>query len=347
MKLSTENKRAFSLIELSIVIIIISILLVGTMSASIVALDNAKYKVTRDRMQQIYKALGNYLLVNKALPCPASILELKTSANYGIASASSGSCDGTPGVYIGTGSYSSHLAYGMVPTQTLGLSSDMAEDGFGSKITYIVSSGFTDPSLVDETRGFGSIYPAANFNNVTEQFITIKQNSGAAWVTNSNEAIFVLISHGSNKKGAFNSNSNAQNELSSDVNEQNNYAIDFNNSSNPTANFYNINNYFTFGFDGSDEFDDVVFYKSRNAMVMDFNAMSLIACGDNSGDNHDDYIINSQTFTWPQAYYNQIVAANETCVSADVNYNKTVTRPTKRCGAFGIWQEGAIYPCGE
>lgn len=336
-----KSKTAFSLLELSIVILIVSILIVGSMSASVVAINNARYKVTKDRTKEIYKAMGNYLLVNKALPCPASIIALKTSSSYGTAGIASGVCNGGSGVYVGTGTDSADLVYGTIPTQTLGLSADMAEDGFGSKFTYIVAAGFTNPVLAGITSGFGSINPATGF-------ITVKENLdlGTTFQVDTNDAIFVIISHGSNKYGAFNNNSSEQNAVSTDTDEQNNYATTFSGTTNGTADFYDTNSYFTASSVSSDSFDDVVFYKTRNAMLMDFNALSLIVCNSNST-NYGDYTVGSTTFTWPETYYDQIVSSNSatTCDAALSGYGKTVTSPTKRCGAFGVWQAGTINAC--
>jgi len=347
-------KTAFSLLELSIVILIVAILIVGSMSASVVAINNAKYKVTKDRVKEIYKAMGSYLLVNKALPCPASITDLKSNSSYGESGTEPGVCNAGSGVYAGGfGSLAEDLVYGAIPIKALGLSADMAEDGFGSKFTYVVSAAFTNPDISDDNdRGFGNIYPASGFTEATAKFITVKENlGGSSFQTDTNEAIFVIISHGNNKSGAFNSNSATQNSASTDEDEQNNYATAFTGSSGGTANFYSSNNYFTSSSPNSDVFDDVVFYKTRNAMLMDFDALSLIVCGstatNNSNDNHGDYLISGSLteFIWPQTYYDQIAVSTTSCSTADAAYITTVTYPTKKCGAFGVWQAGAINPC--
>lgn len=332
-------KKAFSLIELSIVILIISILIVGSMSASITAMNNAKYKVTRDRMAEIYKAMGNYLLTNKALPCPASLVDLKSSSpNYGISGTAAGACNGGAGVYVGGAS--SQLAYGMVPVQTLGLNTDMGEDGFGNRFTYIVAKAFTQPSVtIDDTTGFGRAPETG--------MITVKESLGSSvFQLNTNDAIFVIISHGANKFGAFNSNSATQNAASLDADEIANYGSSFGSGS------VTLNSYFVSSSVNSDLFDDVLLYKTRNTMVLDFNAMSLVVCKEIlsttlSTDTNNYYSITGigSSFTWPQTYYNQVASSTTTCSSANPAYISTVTNPTKRCGAFGVWQAGVISPC--
>ena len=78
----TTSNTAFTVIELSVVILIIAILMFGSFSSTGIV-NNAKEKVTKDRIDVVYKALGNFLLINKRLPCPASILNPRRGANYG------------------------------------------------------------------------------------------------------------------------------------------------------------------------------------------------------------------------------------------------------------------------
>src|SRR3989338_7419279 len=106
-------KKAYSLIELSIVILIISILITGALTVSVGSVNNAKIKNTNDRLQQVYKALGNFLVANKRMPCPASLKKIKTTdSDYGAEVGSQGACSGS-GVYQST--TSANLVYGMVP----------------------------------------------------------------------------------------------------------------------------------------------------------------------------------------------------------------------------------------
>ncbi len=332
-------KKAFSLLELSIVILIISILIVGSMTASVSAISNAKYKLTRDRVNEVYKAIGNYLLTNKALPCPAPITGLKASdASYGIAG-NSGECTNVSGVYANAGGT---IVYGMIPVQTLGLNTDMAEDGFGTKFTYAVAKAFTDPSLItSDATGFGRATPTG--------IISVKEslNGITTWQNNTNDAILVIISHGNNQFGGFNNNSSSQNSASSDLAEQYNYGTSFTGSSvTLAANFVSsaVN---------SDVFDDILFYKTRNAILLDFNAMSLVVCrAESTTDNTCDAgspctwhnCNNGGACAWPQTYYNQIAVSSNPC---STGYTSTVSNPTRKCGAFGIWETKHINPCTQ
>lgn len=341
LKKSSKNyKSAFSLIELSIVILIVSILVAGGLTVSVSKINSMKVEAAQKRIDTIYKALGVYLVANKALPCPASIIEVKThSADYGKVVGAAGNCSGT-GVYKPA---DTNLFYGMVPVQALGLEAEMAEDGFGSKFAYVVDERFT----LAGSSGFG-----ANSNNSglmtikeitsagTEQ-ITI-QDSVVAPVTQG--AIFLIISYGANKSGAFNANSATQNARSSDAYEMSNDLGILTPAFDAT---------FIKSSKSGDVFDDIVFYKTRNALVSDFNALDLIFCSSgnaNNGNPANNISYGADTMTWPTSTYGKVVSAtgktsivnNGNCPSG---YTASVDKPTKKCGAYGIWEAGTINPC--
>lgn len=328
-KINQERSRGFSLIELSIVILIISILISGALTVSVKKINNIKEDLTRDHIDKIYKALGHYVSVNGKLPCPASIIEVKTnSTSYGAVVGADGDCKGS-GVYAST--TSTELVYGMVPVQILGLGSDVAQDGFGSKIAYIVDRRFTDVAQ------FG--LAASNSGLMTVQELT----SNDLIQTNADDIILSLISHGANEAGAFNSNSSTQNSRSSDIDELNN---DLGTITTP-----NYDDTLIYSSARSEVFDDIVFSKSRNSLVSDFGDLNLIVC-EPGATNNDDVTYDTETMTWPQAKYGQIVAATGSTPGPSTgecpsDYTATVDKPTKRCGAFGVWDVGAINPCVE
>jgi prepilin-type N-terminal cleavage/methylation domain-containing protein len=283
MKLLKKSKTAFSLIELSIVILIISILISGILSNSVSSVNNARVRTTNERLQQIYQAMGNYLVKNNSLPCPAVIAAI-----------------------IYTSNTAAKLVYGMVPVRDLGLADEMAEDGFGDKIAYVVNSDFTSNTT------FGD-----NTLNISANNITLNDKPGGVTHTITDNAIFALISYGSNKFGAFPANAAVQNEGSvDDTDEQGNYISGI---SGATADFGPA---FVASSSSSQIFDDVILGKTRDQMVQDFSAFSTIFCAADPG------VLDS--YSWGQGKYGEaVVATSPAC--GDSSY------PIKKCGAFGVW----------
>lgn len=324
------NKKAFSLIELSIVIVIISILLSGALSIVTTTSNKSKIRTTNNNISEIYKALKVYLVANKRLPCPAPITAVKsTDTNYGHSSGAAGSCSES-GVY--GSNINTTIVYGMVPVKDLGLSIDMAEDGFGSKFSYVVDARYT--GLYTDSTNFGS-------DDSLYELIEIKEVTSAGATEISKEttfnAIFAVISYGANKSGAFNANSSSQNSASTDTYEIANGIV-------PTDSITatlgdNSTPYRIYSYAGrSDVFDDIILYKTRNMLVAEADAFNLIKCP--AGVNQSLY---GDTIVWPEGEYGQAVPAVTDCPSA--GYQKTIKHPTKRCGAFGEWQDGVVDPC--
>lgn len=312
-----NRKKAFSLIELSIVIVIASILITGALSVSVNAVNNSKSKVSKDRIAEIYRALGNYLVANKKLPCPAPITDLKsTTATYGTA-ASTSLCASTSGV--SQSSTSSNLMRGMVPVKTLGLPYDMAEDGFGDKFEYVV-----DKNLTVASSGSSSDFGTASTMN-----IAIYEKPGSSANQIESAAAFAIISLGGNKSGAYPSDMSARNTISTDTEEAYNTP-----SSTSNDTLYTSTLYVSSG--NSDVFDDVVFYKTRSSLVTDFNALSLIPCASATE------TLYGTTITWPLAWYDQVAVSSTACPAGYTSGGATY--PTKRCGAFGAW-DVVINPC--
>ena len=303
---SAKQNKAFSLIELSIVLLIISIIASSALSISTNSIINNKIKVTNDRINQLYKAIGNFLVINGRIPCPASLIKNKINdPDYGREVGSDTNCMGS-GVYQST--YNAKLIIGAIPVKALGLETEMGEDGFESKFTYMIDKSFANKS------NFGT--------SEYKDIITVTEKMGGTDQISTSDAIFSIISHGSNKFGAFSSKTGEQNIRSTDGHEIEN---DIGLISGET---YNFNSSIISTSNNSDVFDDILFYKTRDQLVQDFSAFNLIPCKETIMDS----------FNWPKANYGQIVQATTGCPV-------TAIKPTKRCGFFGIWEEGLISGC--
>lgn len=329
-KLHQLKPRAFSLIELSIVIVIIAILVSGALTVSVASINKAKIDVTNKRIEEIYKAMGNYLAVNKTIPCPAAMINTKTSASYGLEIDCKSSL-ATTGVW--QSATNDNIVYGMLPTQSLGLSSDMAEDGFGSRFGYIMLKGYNTSSKLALNTDSKTFDGAGGDGVGVTNRIRINEKPSATSLAVTTQAAFVIISYGANKSGAFSSTSTAQNTASSDSDEATNYPTSINTAAG-TA---------TLGFPwlknsgNSDVFDDILFYKSRDQALMDFNLMSLAQCSALTA-----YSIYGGSFDFPAAGYEESAVSTTNC--STVSYNKGPAKPARKCGAFGVW-DVMTNPC--
>lgn len=167
-------QRGFSLIELAIVLVIITILIGGLavpLSAQIQARRIAETNMTLDMARE---AILGYAMTHQNagqpfLPCPADINGIEASRDGG------GACPAEEGFY---------------PWVTLGTA---AQDAWGNRLKYRVSALFSNSN---------------GFLNTNHGDIQVCSASGCAVVDVASNIPMVLLSHGPNGWGARNINGN-------------------------------------------------------------------------------------------------------------------------------------------
>lgn len=309
-----KNRKAYSLLELSIVITIISILITGAMTTAVSNINSANVRNTKAKLDALYKAFGSYTSINKKLPCPADLTDREGEANYGAAVGTDGTCSGT-GVF--TSIENPNLVYGMVPVKALGLANDMAKDSFGSKIVYIIDKNFTAAANFSAYPNFAEDNFSIKMLENDTNNIQIDEKLGTTTRTAYTNAMIVLISYGPNKYGAYGANSTTRNANSPDSDEITN-GLD----GSDEFNYYLISKSVS-----SDIFDDIMLYTNTRVFLSDFDLYRLLPCT-NSGDeaNYPNSPLNSKN-----AWFGQEVYGNN-CPSPD--YKKY---HSKKCGPVGVW----------
>lgn len=340
VKYPRRSKSAYSLLEMSLVILIISVLITGGIAITTSTINSSKNEITNKRLAVIYDAIGRFLAKNKRLPCPASLTKSKSESGYGQES------DGDCMLTADAGVYSSvdkrNIVIGMVPINTLGLSDEFAEDGFGSKINYVVNSHLTldddrvqdlasdessdeeDPlsfaaTDVDQRRGFG-LFSTSNVD-LMSTFSVHQRGTG----NKINDIAFVILSNGANKNGSFSANSSVQKRRVSSNSDSSNTIRNRSEgigSAISSAKFGGVvsGDLAIVNSDhDSDSFDDIVMFKSRMDLVSDFNLARLMPCVPNNE-------MNSQGF---DVVYAGELSTGEVCALY------SGIRPVKKCGPMG------------
>ena len=324
MKLVLKKKKtAFSLIELSIVILIISILITGSLSISKTNIANNKKKITKEKIDAAYKTITTFVAINRRLPCPALFTVVKGSSTYGDETATGGTCTGL--------TTSGNLVYGMLPTKALGLEPNMAEDGFGTKISYIVDSRFTKRSFdINSTDGFEMTQSIAapddirQINGGVNDFSIIKiQSPSGTDITDS--AVLVLISHGANKYSGWNATSTAQNGDDGIADENSNSITSYD------ATFI--------AYSTDANFDDIILFKTKPQITRDAG-MEFIMCNKEEAEYHDGNNDYNHIFTSGANYSN---TKQSRCSPANGS-NSYISKTCGRYGTWGNWQDYANCP---
>lgn len=121
---SPHSQRGFSLVEMSVVILIMGLLLGGLMMPLSMQRENARLREATDKLTSVREAVQGFALVNGVLPCPA------TPGSDGLAIPAGGGCA---------------VQHGFIPATTLGLNGQRNDDNllldpWGSPIRYSVTA---------------------------------------------------------------------------------------------------------------------------------------------------------------------------------------------------------------
>jgi type II secretory pathway pseudopilin PulG len=180
---NNQSEGGFTLLDMTVIVIISGIILAALGSALVSFLKEHRVETTEYRIEKINGALGYYLSVHTRYPCPASRILALDDASYG--EESSGDCNA--GAVAGDGTVSSSgVRIGAVPTQTLNLSDEFMNDGWGRRFTFAMTEVLATPLGYRADAG-----------------LVVVQDAIGADINPNNDAHYILISHGRTGVGGF------------------------------------------------------------------------------------------------------------------------------------------------
>lgn len=178
-----RNSRGYTLVELSVVMVIVSLLTAGGLTLGANMVNQAAHVDTGKILNQLNQSVKDYYVVTGKLPCPASLDLATNNSSFGDA-INGGACNETDSIPAGSGTfYTSSVITGMIPSRTLGLSNKAASDKYGNRIIYSVTRHLTS------TADFGSSNGAIRVND-----------AGGTGILS--DAAYVIVSPGKDHNGA-------------------------------------------------------------------------------------------------------------------------------------------------
>lgn len=183
--------RGFTLIEMAVVVVIVSIMLTLGLGALNSRLLSVAHSETKKRQALIIEALTAYLGTNKRLPCP----DVPNNTNGG---ADSSQVTGNEDRTLVTGIQACAATIGVVPYATLGLARELAMDGWGNFMSYSIPAGSgTCP-------GTGINWSRSDcFGAAKTSPYSLFEGGVAAPVLAASNVLAVVVSHGANGFAAW------------------------------------------------------------------------------------------------------------------------------------------------
>jgi prepilin-type N-terminal cleavage/methylation domain-containing protein len=194
--LNDGSTSGFTLLEMAIVLILVSLLLLMSVRFLDVILRDREERYTETKLTVLQHAINEYRRTFDRLPCPADLTQDSGAMYFGVEAYSTvdelDCVSGTPGANHSDGA----TAVGMVPTRTLQLPDEYAFDGWGRRILYAVDLRLAERYSNGEAFGRNPI-------TTTPEYITVTSPIASGGGVRTSDAAYVLLSFGANGHGAF------------------------------------------------------------------------------------------------------------------------------------------------
>lgn len=215
-----KKSRGFTLIEISIVMVVIGLLTTGALKMFTGMAASARMTASNNAVRLVEQSLVVYAQQYGCLPCPANGALVSGVANAGRA------LDAAGAPYSGCTNNGCWPTAGVVPWLTLGLSEPEASDAWNSRLSYHVGGVSLSGDAVDSNCGSaGTTVSVERSSGLLLETITqttppnrscppqgslqVDSASGVELTGGAgNRAVYVLISHGSDGYGGWISSGN-------------------------------------------------------------------------------------------------------------------------------------------
>ncbi len=250
------KRHGFTLLELSMVIIIVSLMLSGILT---IVTQNARIEKRAqlaEKLERIKTAMLDFRKMNNRLPCPGEADVPQTDDTFGVEGSPPAQCaDDMAGTIFETAAPGAYG--GGIPVRTLQIPDEYAFDPWGNRFLYIVDYRITAAAA---TNPFNT-YPASHSSIGN---ITVRDIEGDSITT---RALYLIVSHGPNGHGGYTRTGIRKSAKSTNASEQANCHCDADAGPKAfTALFYQAPEIST-SVGPTEGFDDTVIYIKRQDLL--------------------------------------------------------------------------------
>lgn len=180
-----SNQNGYTLIELSMILVIIGILAVPAIALYNQDRIKRDWDKTEDNVAMVVDALGSFRSAYGRYPCPTPSTAVSGDANYGLAD-----CAAATSV-ASNKSGGGNVLIGTIPFKQLNLQESEIHDGYGRRLLYAVTENLTAAATFTTDGGGISVLDIADISK--------------SLIDPPDSAHFVVLSHGYNSVGAYSS----------------------------------------------------------------------------------------------------------------------------------------------
>jgi prepilin-type N-terminal cleavage/methylation domain-containing protein len=195
MKRSTQIQAGFTLVEMALVLLIVTLLMTGLVPTISSQFEQRYRSETRKQLDEIRDALLGFAVANGRLPCPASTASNGAESFAAGGNATNGNC--------------SNFYDGYLPAATLGItptdSNGYALDGWSNRIRYAVTTKSSNAVTVAngiQTAGMAPVSTAPGLLYVCDSATGITATTCGTATNLTNTAVAVIYSVGKNSVAA-------------------------------------------------------------------------------------------------------------------------------------------------
>lgn len=261
MLVKLKNHSGFTLIELTMVMLIVGLVLGGLLVPLSTKLEQESRNRTKDYMNDIKESLIGFSIINGRLPCPDC-----PDAAIGTCGAGGTANDGMADMSGPAGSQICRTSVGNIPWVDLQVNEN---DAWGRHLTYGVDTDFADK--VDGADGCDTVTVGVSFELCAAGDIDIYNAYAAPYPpspTIADNVVAVLISHGKNTYNPVQTNVEVENYDRNPINSgTGNNILTAYTAANYTPKIFVMKGYVSDRENSPDAFDDIVMWISPNILI--------------------------------------------------------------------------------